>query len=425
MISSGRDPEAVMEATWDLINEGTACPLFEASFEYEDVLIRADVLILKPEVRLVEVKSATSLKRHHLEDCAVQVWVIEGLGLPLRTIEVALVDTSFIYPGGNQYYGLLKYEEISHAVREVEPHIAGWVREFHEILAGDLPAISTGSHCFKPHECPFYAYCSLDDPDYPVKWLPGRTIKERLREANIDEMTHVPEEWLTSPRDKRVWRATINGKPELVPQAGEILRALAFPRFYLDFETIQPAIPQWAGTKPYQRIPFQWSCHIEHAPGEISQREFLEDSGDLPMRAFAESLLAAIGTSGPILVYSSYERTVLADLIKMFPDYADSLQAISDRLVDLLAICRNHYYHPDMKGSWSIKAVLPTVAPDLDYQSLGDVADGESAQRAYAEMIDQATPESRRAELKEGLLAYCRMDTIAMVRLAHFLEGRG
>jgi len=229
-------------------------------------------------------------------------------------------------------------------------------------------------------------------------------------------------EMLRNERQRRMQRVLLTGKPELAPEAADEIKQLAYPRYYLDFETIGFIVPKWIGTRPYAQLPFQWSCHIEQADGTLTHAEFLGVSGESPMREFAESLINAVGKSGPVLVYNAgFENCRMSELAEMFPDLAKPLEAIIARVVDLLPITREHYYHPDMDGSWSIKAVLPTIAPDLDYANLGEVNDGGMAQTAYLEVIDPATDKERRETLIADLLRYCERDTLAMVRLARFL----
>lgn len=140
------------------------------------------------------------------------------------------------------------------------------------------------------------------------------------------------------------------------------------------------------------------------------------------MRPFAETLLRALGRRGPILVYNqSFEASRVRELAGMFPDIADGLLALVERMVDLLPITRDHYYHPAMMGSWSIKAVLPTIAPELNYENLEDVADGGQAQLAYLEATHPGTSTPRRAALEKALRRYCARDTLAMVRLMQAL----
>jgi hypothetical protein len=199
-----------------------------------------------------------------------------------------------------------------------------------------------------------------------------------------------------------------------------------YPRFYLDFETIQFAIPRWLGTRPYEQIPFQWSCHIEAESDPLAHAEFLDISGELPLRGCAEALIAALGDRGPILTYSAFEKTVIRQLATRLPDLHDDLLALIPRLFDLLPLIKGHYYHAQMKGSFSIKAVLPTIAPDLTYDDLDEVQDGIGAQIAYEEAVDPAGSEERRTQLSAALRHYCERDTLAMVRLVqHFASSTG
>jgi hypothetical protein len=208
--------------------------------------------------------------------------------------------------------------------------------------------------------------------------------------------------------------------------ARKALSALPYPRFFFDFETIDFSVPIWAGTRPYEKLPFQWSCHVERSPGQFEHTEFLDLSGENPLRACAEGLLRALETQGPVLAYNdSFERGVIKELAEHFPDLHDALMDVQARFFDLMKTVRDCYYHPAMMGSWSIKKVLPTVAPDLDYAKLEEVQDGTGAQEAYVNAIDPNTPPERKEELRERLLTYCGLDTWAMVVLAWFLEGQG
>ncbi len=243
-----------------------------------------------------------------------------------------------------------------------------------------------------------------------------------LRAAGYRDLRDVPDGTLTAPNHVRVWRATKTGRPDITPGAGAELAALPYPRFYLDFETVQMAVPIWAGTRPYEQLPFQWSCHVEKADGSLEHGAFLDLSGTPPMRAFAESLIAFVGTDGPIFSYSSFEQTILKRCAIRFPDLGRTSECDSrTRLVDLLPLAERSYYHPAMMGSWSIKSVVPTIAPDLDYGKLGEVQDGGQAGVAYLEAIDPRTATARREAIERDLSAYCAHDTLAMVRLAHFL----
>jgi hypothetical protein len=141
------------------------------------------------------------------------------------------------------------------------------------------------------------------------------------------------------------------------------------------------------------------------------------------MRPLAEALIDGLDSIGPILTYTDYERRVIRGLAEKFPDLAEPLGTIEDRLVDLHPATRANYYHPDMLGSWSIKAVLPTIAPDMDYAALEGIQEGTEASAAYLEALGAETSPERRESLRKQLLRYCRHDTKAMVRLVHFMAG--
>lgn len=402
--------------------------VFEATFEHGGVLIRADVLEREEDgtYRMVEVKSSTSVKPYHLQDCAVQSWVVNGAGYSLKRVELAHVDSSFVYEGHGNYQGLLSHNDLTGSILPLMEQVPIWIKSFQEMLAGPMPPIAASDQCTSPYECPFLNHCALPQAEYPVTILPyAGNLARELENSGIRDIRDIPEGRLAKEVHQRIRRATIANSYELDAEAREKLAGLPYPRYYLDYETIQFVVPEWTGTRPYEQLPFQWSCHIEHEDGTLMHQEFLDTTGNSPLRPFAESLIKTLGKSGPILVYNiAFERSRTQELATRFPDLADALNAISDRMVDLLPIARQHYYHPAMKGSWSIKAVLPTIAPELVYSRLDEVQDGGMAQGAYLEMIHPEALDDRRTKLASSLLEYCKLDTLAMVRVARFFEGR-
>jgi len=283
------------------------------------------------------------------------------------------------------------------------------------------PEIPVGKQCNVPYACPFLTYCDRDAPEYPLSIL-GRDwrLKQRLMIQGYRDLREVPENAIGDGRPRRVWDATLTGRPSFDPRAAIFLTDLGYPRYYLDFETIQFAVPIWTGTHPYEQLPFQWSCSVEQQDGIVMHREFLDISGGAPMRPCAEALITALGTEGPVFAYTGFERRMLRETAARYADLAPFLNAIASRIIDLHSIARAHYYHPAQKGSWSLKAVLPTIAPEMDYGNLTYVADGGGAQLAYLEIIAPETSVTRKDELTRALHVYCRRDTDGMVRIAQF-----
>jgi hypothetical protein len=202
-----------------------------------------------------------------------------------------------------------------------------------------------------------------------------------------------------------------------------------YPRYFFDFEGIDLPVPRWRGVRPYEHIPFQWSCHIERTPGVFEHGEFLDLSGNDPSLGCIERMQKIISPddNGPIFVYHiTYERSRLKELGERHPEHAELMQRYIDRLVDLLPLIKDHYYHPQMRGSYSIKKVLPVIAPELDYGELEEVQEGTAAQVAYIDAaLDPLATAKRKADLEQKLRNYCRQDTWAMVELAYFLARTG
>lgn len=253
----------------------------------------------------------------------------------------------------------------------------------------------------------------------------ARAKRKQLETQGITDLRQVPYDILT-PKQQIIKNHTLRN--EVFFDAVGAKRDLAshgLPAKFLDFETIQFPVPIWKGRRPYQQIAFQYSLHILSETGLLSQKEFLDVTGADPSKPFAENLIADCGEEGPIFVYNAaFEKARIAELAERFPQSAKGLNALVERVVDLLPIARNHYYHPAQQGSWSIKAVLPAAIPGLSYEKLVGVKDGAAAMDAYGEASRPGTALERKLEIERQLLAYCRLDTFAMVELWRFFSGR-
>ena len=199
-----------------------------------------------------------------------------------------------------------------------------------------------------------------------------------------------------------------------------MLELLAPPASYLDFETFSPAIPIYADTRPYERIPFQWSLHHNDGSGLV-HADFLAKGKADPRREFSETLLEVSEQfPGAIMAWSQFEANVIRDMARLFPDLAERLTALRHRIVDLLRIVHDHVAHPDFQGSYSMKAVAPAVT-SVAYDDL-DIGDGGAASAAYYRIVTDPTllPEAR-DELRQSLLKYCARDTLALAYVHHWL----
>jgi hypothetical protein len=423
--------KTMVAETQQLIEGGADFPIFEATFRYENVLVRVDVLIPDGDAwRIIEVKASTSVKDYHVLDCAIQDWVLRHAGINVTSISLAHINNQFVYTGGGDYEGLIKENDLTDEVRTLEPRVVELIDKARKVVTSPMPDIDVGAQCNKPYDCQFQSYCWPTETRYPITGLGGSKAKLGNYVAlGARDILDVDVNSITADTQRRIYRVTCKGEPEILDGARQALEALPYPRYYLDFETIGPGVPIWPGTRPYAAIPVQWSCHIEDGPeegnhGELRHAEFLNTSGEPPMRELAESLVECLGDSGPVLMYTSYEQKVLEGLIGLFPDLADPLQEIINRLWDLHPIVKQNYYHPDMLGSWSIKAVLPTINPKMDYSKLEGIHEGTGASDGFIEAINPETDMVRKLELEEQLLRYCKFDTEAMVEIVRYFTAR-
>jgi hypothetical protein len=414
--------KTMVAETAALFAGGADFPVFEATFRHEGVLIRADVMIPDNDGwRVIEVKASTSVKDYHVLDCAIQDWVLRNAGINVTSMSLAHINNQFVYAGDGNYDGLLIENDLTDDVRTLEPQVLDLLEKARVAVTGPMPDTRVGAQCSKPYDCQFQEHCWPTDTKYPITGLGGSKAKLADYVAlGARDILDVDENSISAKTQQRIFRVTCKGEPEILDGARQELADLAYPRYYLDFETIGPGVPFWAGTRPYQAVPIQWSCHIEDANGDLRHEEFLDLSGEPPMRALAEKMIACLGQSGPILMYTSYERQVIEGLADLYPDLADELEKICSRLYDLHPIVKKNYYHPAMLGSWSIKAVMPTIDGDMDYSKLPGINEGTAASDGYIEAISPDTDMIRKLELEEQLLKYCKFDTEAMVAIVRF-----
>ncbi len=411
-------------------------PVFEAGFAANGGIAFADVMVpveqrSGPAWRMIEVKSATSVKDYHREDAAIQAYIARAAGVDLAAIAVAHIDSTWVYDGDGDYRGLLAEVDLTEmaGVRALE--VESWIEAAQDIVAAPTePAISTGAQCSDPFDCGFLAHCRTGEPQarFPVEWLPRvqkKSVQDFIETKSITDLSDVPDEYLNDVQ-RRVKEHTISGTPYFDRKgAARALAAHKLPALFLDFETAQLAIPRWRGMRPYQQIPFQFSLHKLSANGVLEHVAYLETSGDDPSGAFAEALVKECPGTSPIFVYNAgFENSRIRELADRLPSLRKPLLAITARIVDLLPIARTYYYHPSQHGSWSIKYVLPAVAPDLSYDKLEGVKDGGMAMTAYLEATASTTTPERKQEIRRQLLEYCKLDTYAMVRVWQSFAGR-
>ena len=418
-----------LEETRRILASGSAPTLFEPAFRHQGVLVRVDVLERLPEGGwgLVEVKSTTKLKEHFVLDAAVQLWVLRGVGLDVREAGVLTLNREYVYDGGElDLDELFQLHPVMDDATALHDAIGAQVSDMQSMLGkSKVPNISPGEHCTSPYDCPFLAHCTKDlaHPDHGIGELPWLAAARRaeLEAQGIDEIRDIPEDFPLSDLQQVIRRAVRGGQDIVHGDVQQQLAQIEKPLHYLDFETFSPAIPRFAGTRTYDAIPFLFSVHVERDGQPTEHIDYLHESSDDPRPRIAERLIDALGQKGSICTYSPYEGRVLQDLIDAVPEHAAALAAIKARLFDLLPVVRSSYYHPEFRGSFSIKRVLPAMVPGAGYEDLA-IADGQTAAAHYALALKNAEAAERKQTF-EALRAYCKQDTLAMVELRRALAS--
>lgn len=433
MVSDPTDLSLALAETSQLLEGGHRAPIFEGTFSHDGVLVQVD--ILEPAENgawhVAEVKSASSVKDYHIGDLATQTWVLKQTGVQIASTCIRHINRDFVLTELGNYEGLFVDSPLEEELAPIIDRRPETVRLARETLSGAEPDVAMGSQCQSPFECKFQTYCSRNvppGPKWPISLLPrtGAKIASEWAKKGAFDLHDLESEDLKAENHRIVHAATVSGRTYLNREGvAAAIKDWSWPRHFLDFETVALTVPRWLGTRPNQSIPFQFSCHTQSEDGSISHAEYLHTESSDPRRGCALKLIDALRDGGehnsPIIAYhASVERKAIRELANRCPDLAPELEALEKRVVDLLPVVRDNYYHRDQRGSWSIKYVLPTLGLGIGYSDL-EVADGMAAQESWIKMVRPETSEADAEAIRRQLLEYCQMDTFAMVKLLEHL----
>ena len=417
---------------------GDAPAIFEAAFEYNHVRIRVDVLErLDNGWGLREVKSATSASedKGHVDDVAVQLYVLQGAGVDITSVELIHVNNQYVFDGGDiAWPQMLIRRDLTVEAQDRLAQVAIKVPQMFSVLGqGSAPEMyATKALCNNPYRCDYFDQCMAAKPADWVGLLyriyPNRLAA--LHAQGIESIPDIPEDFKLPEKQALALDCLASGEVWVSDELGVALGSFGPPAYYMDFETMNPGIPAYPGTRPYEMVPFQFSVHFSDEDGVLTHTAFLAPGDTHPARAFAQALIAAIDrTDVPVVVYNqSFELGVLGALCEMFPDLAEELGAIMKNVVDLLPLVRDHVCHPGFitrrsldAGTYSIKNVLPALVPSMSYAHLDGVAEGGEASRVYTAMVFGAYTGRQADDYHQQLLDYCALDTLAMVEIQRAL----
>lgn len=412
------DTEEALESGINIITE--------ASFADQNNFCSVDILKNNPEgLDIYEVKSSTEIKDIHLHDLAYQYYVLTSLGYQINSANLIYINNGYVRQGELDLTQLFTIENKTETIIEMQSDVKLRIEAISEYMKRtDEPAKDLGLYCFDPYDCPYWSYCAKHLPKKNVFDLAGMLKKEKFK--YYYEGIYSYEDLSVSPLKLKYLEQVLyeldNRAPKIeLDEIKIFLNNLYYPLYFLDFETFQQAIPAYDGISPYMQIPFQYSLHyIEKEGGELKHREFLAPVGVDPRSDLANQLVRDIPTDACVLAYNmGFEKGVIRNLAKLYPNLATNLLMIHDNIQDLMVpFQKRHYYAKEMSGSYSIKKVLPTLFPDdpqLNYHELNLIHNGSEAMSAFAQLKDKSPEEI--AAIRTALLAYCKLDTLAMVKI--------
>lgn len=421
--------DQAIRATRELIGNRDVPAIFEGTFEHNSVLVRVDVLHRRQDRRwrLIEVKSTTDVRDHHLDDVAIQHRVVTRSGVDLAASCLAHVSRDYVYEGGTiDASRFFRIRNLTRQVEKLQAELTVQLRsEFRVLAMPEAPNIPAGRHCGNPFTCEFFDECNPPIPEDHILRLPRihASTVAKLVALGVQSIHDIPENYPLTGRLRRACASVQMGEPWYSPEIGEELRKLKYPLYFADFETVNPPLPRFLGMRPYDQVPFQWSVHVQRQPGAAPEHfEFLATDRSDPRQPFISALCDVLGDCGSIVVYSQqFESQRLLDLASWLPKFSGRITKIRRRLWDLLPIVRNHVYHPAFGGSYSLKSVLPALVPEMSYAGL-EVADGQAAGVAWKSIVAGECSETERQQKRKALLEYCGQDTLGMVMLVEQLQ---
>ena len=413
--------------TCKFIDSGTDV-ICEAAFKYDENYCAVD--ILKKEglgYAIYEVKSSTDADNEvYAQDVTYQKFILTHCGINVTGTYLVCINSDYVLEGELDIHRLFQIQDISEAISQEYAIVGNQVAEAKKMLVQkDVePDEDINIHCHKPYDCAFWRYCSQHLPEKSIFSLYRMNFGKKIEyyQQGVISFEQLKNETLNEKQQMQVDCSLNNTTCINKVEIATFLSALSYPLYFLDFETMQPIVPEYQGTHPYQQIPFQYSLHyIEKEGGKLIHKEFLGVSGEDPRRALAEQLCADIPWDVCTTAYNkAFECTRLTELAESFPDLAEHLLNIRDHIIDLLVPFQSGWYYvPAMGGSFSIKSVLPALFPDdpeLDYHNLtGSVHNGGEAMSIFPKIKNMAPDEQQTARL--SLLKYCELDTYAMVKV--------
>src|SRR2546423_2072173 len=416
--------EQRVKLTRKLIDDG-APAIFEASFLADNTFVAVDILTPQEGgFHLTEVKSSSSQKEEHLPDAAVQVHVLSRSGIHITGVDVMHLNKECHFP---DLSNLFERTDVTAAVQPLLGKVGWQIDALLQMLDGPLPDIAIGLQCHEPYDCPFMERCWPKDPDHIMRLYrigPKKGCDFLL--TGVNRISDLPFTQKLNVTQKRQIRAMKEGRIVVEPGLGKALEAFDGRLGFLDFETIQRAVPVWPGMVPWEQAPAQFSYHESNGDGTYKHAEYLAEGPEDCRQELARRMVDATQHAEKVATYSHFEKTRIRGLQEAVPELRAELETLEGKLVDLLPVVRENVYHPDFLGSFSLKYVLTPLVPELTYSDLV-IVDGLVASVEIARLLFVAgkIPQDEHDRVRRGLVGYFGPGTGGVVEVVGDVRGLG
>ncbi len=395
--------------------------IFEALITKDNLYSQPDILapVNHDQWDIIEVKSSTKVKDINVEDVAFQKYLYELYGLKIRKCLMLVINNEYVRKGDIEPKKLFKKADITEDVNNIIDTVPEKIKTMFEIIKLKKPQdVKIGPWCNDPYDCLLKELCWKHLPENNVTELYRISSKAfDLLNNDIEEIKDIPDEYKLTDNQRKQLSAIKNNQPHINKnKIKQFIDKLEYPLYFLDFESINPAIPLFQNTRPYQHIVFQYSLHVKETKDSKLKHHGIIAKHD-PRLAILEHMLPRLGKKGSIIVYNqSFEKQRILDLAQWYPEYSKQIGNILKRIVDLIIPFRKFYfYDKEQHGSCSIKAVLP-VLTELSYKDM-DIPDGGQAQREYLRVTQTKVTKQEQEKIFKQLDKYCELDTYAMVEI--------
>lgn len=413
-----------LESDLDLHTLNT--PIYNLQLTFHSFQTQIDIIVPTEfgwEIYIV--KPISKIKKDNLMEMAYHSFLAEKSGWKISKANILAIDSNYDYTDTldlEQYFKIIDLtDKIISQKQSLEPKLL----ELESDMKKDISTISSVRKCKTPKDCRNTKICWKEITDFSLYDLrESGHIMQSIFDSGVDSLERIPESIELNFPQKVQIQCSIHKKPHIDKKSiSEFIEKFRYPLHFLDFETINPALPVYPKTKPFQHIPFLYYLFRQITPeSPIEEFYYYDDFETDPRKSILERLSTEILPNGSLICYNDLiERRCIVESVQLHKEYESWYASIQDSFLDISKPFRNFwYYHPDQKGSASLKSVLSPLT-GLSYSNL-EIKEGGTANLEFLKLKLDSPDATNRFDILEKIKLYCRMDSLAMVKILEKLK---